>query len=282
MSTRSVAHFTDHRLEVAAGKRFEFGKNWASFLNTLDDYRIAQAEKSLLEMLEMPSLQGKSFVDVGCGSGLFSLAARRLGARVYSFDYDPASVGCANELKRRYFPNDTGWDIQEGSALDPAYLKSLGTFDIVYSWGVLHHTGDMWNALGNVDSLVAPGGRLFISLYNDQGKISRRWTKVKRLYNWLPRSMRFAVLVPVLVQQSWRRFVKGALKGDPLKAFRNTRNLRGMSYWHDTVDWVGGYPFEVSRPDQVFDFYKARGYNLTRLVNAWGYGCNEFVFQKRG
>src|SRR5207302_10440486 len=138
---------SSHAGEVTRGERFEFGKNWGRFLEVLDDERIGEAEESLKKMLEVEGLAGKSFLDIGSGSGLFSLAARRLGARVHSFDYDPQSVACAAELRRRYFPNDEDWVVEPGSALDEAYLNRLGTFDIVYSWGVLHHTGAMWQAL---------------------------------------------------------------------------------------------------------------------------------------
>jgi len=107
---------TTHTLEIQQGQRFEFGKNWQRFLSVLNDERIAEAEKSLRAMLETESLSGKSFLDVGSGSGLFSLAAMRLGAaRVHSFDYDPQSVACTRELKRRYFPDAHHWTIEEGS-----------------------------------------------------------------------------------------------------------------------------------------------------------------------
>src|ERR1700684_4380793 len=122
--------------EVERGERFEFGKNWAQFLNSLDEGRIQRAESSLREMLETPDLRGLRFLDIGSGSGLFSLAARRLGARVHSFDYDPQSVACTLELKRRYFPEDTGWVVEQGSVLDEEHLERLGRFDVVYSWGV--------------------------------------------------------------------------------------------------------------------------------------------------
>src|SRR3989442_11992645 len=126
--------------EIDRGKRFEFGKNWSQFLTTIDEERIRVAEQSLKEMLEIDHLQGKSFLDIGSGSGLFSLAARRLGASVHSSDFDPKSVACTRELKRRFFSEDKNWRIEQGSVLDKNYLLSLGTFDVVYSWGVLHHT----------------------------------------------------------------------------------------------------------------------------------------------
>src|SRR5512135_1518855 len=138
------------RREVNRGERFEFGRNWQRFLSVLDADRIAAAERSLGKLLASPSLAGQSFLDVGSGSGLFSLAARRLGARVHSFDYDPQSVCCTAELKRRYFPDDEAWTIEHGSVLDHAYMARLGTFDVTYSFGVLHHTGQMWQALETV------------------------------------------------------------------------------------------------------------------------------------
>ena len=148
--------------EVSQGERFQFGANWESFLDTLNDERIFQAENSLKEILDVDGLSGKRFLDIGSGSGLFSLAARRLGAKVYSIDYDPKSVACTKELKKRYFANDDSWVIEEGSVLDEDYLASLGKYDVVYSWGVLHHTGNMKKALNNAMLPVSESGLLFI------------------------------------------------------------------------------------------------------------------------
>ena len=148
--------------DVANKERFEFGKNWEAFLASLNENQINEAEKSLVEMLDSSSLSGKRFLDVGCGSGLFSLAARRLGADVYSFDFDRNSVACTNNLKKRYFTDDVKWKIESGSALDLDYIKSLPPVDIVYSWGVLHHTGDMWTALKSIGQLVHEGGSILL------------------------------------------------------------------------------------------------------------------------
>ena len=269
----------EHSTEVSQGQRFEFGKNWNSFLQNLDDSRIAAAEQSLREMLGMSSLSGKRFLDIGSGSGLFSLAARRLGARVFSFDYDPQSVACTTELRRRFFADDPDWSVEHGSVLDPAYLAALGQFDIVYSWGVLHHTGAMWTALENAAPLVAPNGLLFIALYNDQGETSQRWLRTKQRYNSLPPRLRFLVLWPNFCWMWGPRLFRDLLAGHPGRSWNHAG--RGMSAWHDVVDWLGGYPFEVAKPEQILDFYRARGFELIRLTTQGGdLGCNEFVFAR--
>lgn len=271
-----------HAVEIETGQRFEFGKNWSRFLRVLNDDRIDTAVDSLRNMLEVDDLQGQSFLDIGCGSGLFSLSARKLGARVHSLDFDPASVACATELRRRYFPDDPDWQIEEGSALDEDYIRQLGVFDIVYSWGVLHHTGQMWRALANAALPVAGDGKLFISIYNDQGMKSKAWTKVKSIYCSGPiGKMAMTVMGGgfLVLQQAKTDLVRGR---NPFKHYSEYRKKRGMSAFHDIVDWLGGYPFEVATPEQIFDFYRDRGFELTRLTtDGGGSGTNQFVFQKK-
>jgi 2-polyprenyl-6-hydroxyphenyl methylase/3-demethylubiquinone-9 3-methyltransferase len=237
-------------------------------------------------MLELDSLEGKRFLDAGSGSGLFSLAARRLGATVYSFDFDPQSVQCTRELQRRYYAGDSAWVVAEGSVLDPGYLGTLGTFDIVYSWGVLHHTGAMWQALENIQALVASGGKLFIAIYNDQGPQSQRWHTLKRVYNKLPSMLRPLFSAATLGPRELRFLTAATVKGRPWSYFESRlhytqHSTRGMSYYHDLIDWIGGYPFEVATPEQIFDFFRQRNYVLARLATCGGgLGCNQFVFDK--
>jgi len=175
---------TQHEREVTAGRRFSFGRNWASFLKRLNQARIAEAEKNLIEFLGEKSLDRRSFLDVGSGSGLSSLAARRLGAMVTSFDYDGQSVACTEELRRRYLPDDPSWIIEQGSVLDTEYLAGLGQFDIVYSWGVLHHTGAMWQAMANIKTMVKTGvvvHRHLQRLWRSQPVVAGAETPVQRV-----------------------------------------------------------------------------------------------------
>lgn len=263
-------------------QRFEFGKNWQRFLSMLNEERISEAEKSLKNMLETNDLNGESFLDIGCGSGLFSLAARRLGAKVFSFDYDSLSVTCTRELKRRYYNDDENWKIDEGSVLDKTYLSKLGKYDIVYSWGVLHHTGDMWTALENVVPLVNEKGKLFISIYNDQGPLSQFWKSVKELYNRSSKAIQILIILLFGAFFETRSATMRILRWKnplPFKYWNEKKKSRGMSVWHDLVDWVGGYPFEVAKPEEIFDFYRKRGFVLTKLKTCGGgLGCNEFIF----
>ncbi|MDB5390067.1 MAG: Methyltransferase type 12 [Planctomycetaceae bacterium] len=272
-----------HAAEIQAGNRFRFGENWSRFLTELNESRILQAERSLCEMLDVTTLQGKRFLDIGSGSGLLSLAARRLGATVHSFDFDPQSVDCTTELKQRYFPNDNGWTIEQGSVLDKPYLETLGQWNIVYSWGVLHHTGNLLQALDHASDLVKDGGNLFIAIYNDQGRTSRVWLKVKRAYNRLPRGLRWLILWPAAIRLWGPTTLRDLAMGRPFHTWRNYSqgSMRGMSAWRDVVDWVGGLPFEVATPEKIFNFYRDRGFQLQQLKTcAGGHGCNEFVFRK--
>lgn len=264
---------SSHAQEISENRRFEFGANWSRFLRGLSEEKIENAEKSLLQTLGSDSLEGKSFLDAGSGSGLFSLAARRCGACVHSFDFDPQSVACTLELKNRYFKNDPNWTIDSASVLDKEYLDAKPTYDIVYSWGVLHHTGSMWAALENVQAKVANRGQLFIAIYNDQGWISRYWATVKRLYVRSPALRPILALIHapyLLIGRYVIRLISGRLRLE-----------RGMSLWYDMLDWIGGYPFEVARPEEIIDFYLSRGFQLLKLKTCAGrHGCNEYVFLK--
>ena len=253
--------------------RFKFGKNWRRYAGLIDEQRIRIAEQSLQSMLETEDLRGIQFLDVGSGSGLFSLAARRLGASVLSFDFDSEAVACTESLRDQYFPDDRNWRIQRGDILDQGFIESLDTYDIVYSWGVLHHTGAMRVALENIASVVKEDGYLFVAIYNDQGWLSSYWHTVKKIYN----SNLFGCSLMTIIHAPYlfllRRLVRAVLYRGDLP--------RGMDLWRDMVDWLGGFPFEVAKPEEIFKIFKHRGFRLQNLKTCGGrQGCNEFVFHR--
>jgi 2-polyprenyl-6-hydroxyphenyl methylase/3-demethylubiquinone-9 3-methyltransferase len=274
---------SEFKQEISAGKRFEFGKNWKDFLRFLTPERIAEAQKSLAAMLGRESLAGKTFLDIGCGSGLFSLAARKMGASVRSFDYDPDSVACCQKLKETFFPGDNEWSVESGSVLDKAFLEGLGRFDVVYSWGVLHHTGSMWEAIENAAARVKPEGLFYIAIYNDQGWKSSVWTALKKTYNRLPPSLRwvFADTLFVLAYGGFIFKYTILLKPwIPLSDIWNYRKRRGMKVRQDWKDWIGGYPFEVATPAAIGSFLGSRGFRMDRVKRVKSLGCNEFLLTR--
>ncbi len=269
--------------DLKQGERFGFGANWSQYLAHIDENRIETAKQSLLNMLKTENLSGQSFLDIGCGSGLFSLAAVRLGAKVRSFDYDPDSVACACFLRGRFAPA-SDWDISGGSVLDSAFLGGLGRYDIVYSWGVLHHTGSMWNAIENATAMVARNGKLFLSIYHDSGLATRAWRAVKHTYVHSPPTLRKSIVYLALIRLWGPAVVRNLMSGrSTIAAWRNyDQNGRGMSAWTDVVDWVGGYPFEAAKPEQIVRFLARLGFacQTSRLRPRTGC-CNEFIFTLR-
>lgn len=262
--------------------RFSFGENWQSFIDVVGPERIEEAECSLVEFLGKDNLAGRRFLDIGCGSGLFSLAAARIGAKVHAFDYDPRSVASARALIERFDLAGEPPVIVEGSVLDRGFMTRLGTFDAVYAWGVLHHTGALCRAFCNVDLVVEPGGLLYIGIYNHQGVTSEVWRAVKRFYSSgkFGRIVATAIFYPVF-------FLSGlmidAIKlRDPRHRYREHKRHRGMSLMHDWKDWLGGYPYEPARPETVVSFFENLGYSLVKFSPPpIGFGNNHYVFRKR-
>ncbi len=287
-----------------AGTRFAFGKNWSSFLKEVDAARVEQAVTSLRELLKLDAaqpqpLKRKTFLDIGSGSGLFSLAAVSLGAAVVSIDIDRESVECTRRLKEQFedslkMPENnsnipaidpSAWQIHRVSVLDGDAMSELGSFDIVYSWGVLHHTGDMVAAIDAASQHVATDGWLAIAIYNDQGGPSRRWLAIKRGYHALPTCLRSVYVAAIASLHEFKFALARVARGRsplPLADWRAKRADRGMSVWHDWVDWIGGLPFEVAAPEAIILPLRRHGFvleNLRTLRSGWG--CNEYVFRRQ-
>ena len=263
--------------------RFEFGANWKHFAEvSLNEARIASAVQSLRDLLALDSLRGRTFLDIGCGSGLFSLAACRLEAdRVIGFDFDADSVRTSQWLREREKVPEHRWCIAQGSVLDEGFMAKLPQVAILYSWGVLHHTGRMWDAIDAAAAKVAPGGRFAISIYN---KVERKpdssamWWRIKRFYNRSPGFVRGLMETAYLTNHAVTRLV--TLR-NPFRAYTEQAGdgRRGMDFRHDVRDWLGGFPYEYATAGELFEYVRRKhGFQLERLRSGEGNACNEFLF----
>lgn len=257
---------------------YAFGKNWENYVKShLSDDRIDMAREHLLSFLEMEDLRGRYFLDIGCGSGIHSLGALLAGSeKVVSFDVDPFSVKTAETVREKK-GGASNWEIREGSILDREFLSGISPADIVYSWGVLHHTGDMWNAIRNAAGMMKPDGLFYIALYT-KSPASDYWLRVKKRYNRASSFRRllmefwYVARFMVLPDIAWRR--------NPLKRFLRYKESRGMSWMTDVRDWLGGYPFEDASIEEVLRFgRKELGLELVNI--ATGEANTEYLFRKR-
>lgn len=261
-------------------RQFDFGENWREFSDhALTPDKIRQAAEDFASFMARGAVdvRGSSFLDIGFGQGLTLLGSAATGAKVVGCDINPK---CAQvlQLNRKHFP---GVDVREipvlvGSILDPEIVESLrkeapeNGYDVVHSWGVLHHTGRMWQAIEIAASLVRPGGTLFLALYNRHWT-SPAWAAIKRFYAWAPgwlqKSM-VGVLYPVILAAKW--VVTGT---NPMVMDR------GMNFYYNVVDWVGGYPYEYASRAEVTRYLEGRNFTLRVSTPAVvPTGCNEYVF----
>jgi SAM-dependent methyltransferase len=269
-------------MAVAEEMRFGFGRNWAEFVDArLNDRAIAVSRGHMAGMLRLDDFQGKVFLDIGCGSGIHSLAALRHGAaQVISFDYDPDSVATTQRV-RRFAGDPPNWEVFQGSVLDAAHMASLPKADIVYSWGVLHHTGDMWTAVRNAAIPLKPGGDFYIALYSSDNYVDpppAYWLEVKRRYNRAGRARRRLMEW----RYAWRSVLLPELRAgrNPLRAIRDY-GLRGMEFWTDVRDWLGGWPMDFAGFAETREFCR-RELGLALVNVKTGQGCTEYVFADPG
>ena len=259
---------------------FSFGENWSHYAEKIDEARIEEAEKSLIRLVGRENIEGKTFLDIGCGSGLFSLAAVRLGAKkLLAVDLDPQSVETTRKTLSRYAPGGN-WDVQNISVFNLNSDKQ-GVFDVVYSWGVLHHTGAMYQAITKASTMVAPGGMISLALYG-KTPFCGMWRIEKRIYSKSPKWVQKVIeaFYIMLVR------IRLALKGESLKQRREKYwKQRGMDTYHDMRDWLGGYPYESISPDEAMSFMRGLGFDQVRsftepCIGLLGAGCDEYSFTR--
>lgn len=254
---------------------FNFGKNWEAYsLKKLDNCRLEQATDSISSLLDKDGVKAKSFLDIGCGTGIFSIVARKLGAdRVVGIDLNPKCIEVARENGRRFLDTDLQPEFQVASVLDSETLERLGTFDIVYAWGSLHHTGNMDTAIKNAADRIKQDGKFILAIYNKHFT-SPVWKIIKWFYNVAP-----GFIKAVMIYTFWLIILIAKSAATGKNPFRMER---GMDFFYDVVDWVGGYPYEYATIQEIKDYVQSHGFKIIKTIPAKvPTGCNEFVFIKK-
>jgi 2-polyprenyl-6-hydroxyphenyl methylase/3-demethylubiquinone-9 3-methyltransferase len=251
---------------------FTFGQNWLQFSESLDEARLQDAEASLLHLVGEDGLRGRSFLDIGAGSGLFSIAAARLGAgTIVAIDRDEHCLWAARHNVKRFLTAEqaAAIDIVRGDILNTGSLPASDA-DVVYAWGSLHHTGSMWQAIENAAGCCRAGGYFVLAIYN-RTKLSPFWLRAKRVYSAAPRPVEMAMAAALCAPRIIVRLLKGS---------HPFRTDRGMSVWFDAIDWLGGLPYEYATAAEVTAFIERLGFSRVRANLTTRSGCNEFTFVK--
>jgi len=263
-------------------EHFEFGKNWSVFAKNITEHLILKAEKSLLKLADSKVLENKSFLDIGCGSGLHSLAALRQGAKkVLAVDIDPVSVETTRYVLSQYH-HDTNWECKELSVFELDYDK-LSKFDIVYSWGVLHHTGDLLGAISKAVGMVDSNGLFIIAVYR-KTKLCFFWKIEKKFYSKSSERIRSVIRTIYISFFQLGRFIQSRNFKEDVRAYNKQR---GMDFYIDVNDWLGGYPYESITPWDLKSYIQGNDFKLVKEfvgqsgLRIFGSGNDEFVFQRQ-
>ncbi len=263
---------------------FSFGKNWWKFIKDIEPKQLEKAKISLTEFLPQKEIKNHTFIDIGCGSGIFSLASYKLKAKkIISVDIDDSSIKCVKKIQRDN-GNPKNWTTKRGSILDNKFVDKLGKYDIVYSWGVLHHTGNMNKAFENITKLCNKNGYLYIAIYNKcQGLntllfgSSTLWVTIKKTYNNFGSMGKRLMEAIYLIR--WFFGLIFTLR-NPIRYIKTYSNTRGMSFFTDLQDWLGGYPYEFATIDELINYFGKKGFATIKSKSSSGLGCHEILFKK--
>jgi len=256
---------------------FDFGENWVAYSReALTKEKVESARIDFKQLYSGISFEGKRFLDIGFGQGLALLFAKEMGAIVTGCDINHK---CKESLEITKQVVGYKGEITTiiGSILSKETMNALrgdcnNKFDIVHSWGVLHHTGSMYKSLKDVTTLVENDGYIVLAIYNRHWS-SPLWRFIKFVYCYMPQMVQkllIAGLTPIIVASKF--IVTGK---NPLKC------KRGMSFFHDVTDWIGGYPYEYASSEEICSIMRSKGFTCVRTVLAEvPTGCNQFVFKR--
>lgn len=232
--TLTLEEFTNYVDNLSDSGEFSFGFNWVDYVQKILSEPIIEIHRQDLNRIYDEAgldIKGLNIIDIGSGSGLSSLALLRLGAKsIHSIDVDPYSVEASKLTKFKFGNNAENWNIEHKSVFD----NDLGKYDLVYTWGVLHHTGDLSRAIDQAVNSVADNGYLHVALYRSGPNYPAHLAQ-KQYFASLDRKGKI-------------EYLYNYTGGNP---YMFNLDNRGMNTFHDALDWLGGLPYEVYNPDEL-------------------------------
>jgi 2-polyprenyl-6-hydroxyphenyl methylase/3-demethylubiquinone-9 3-methyltransferase len=260
-------------------KTFRFGKNWKTFNLKSDLSHIEHSQKSLDALIGKDVICNKTVLDIGCGSGIHALSFLRAGAKyIKCIDLDPDAVETTVSRLEEYNPDK--WNAQIANILD-VKSNSHEFFDIVFSWGVLHHSGNLMMAIKNSADFCKDGSLLILAIYR-RTSLCTFWKIEKKIYNIVPSVFRRIIDLTFACVFLFAKWTQG---NSPRAFVKNYRMQRGMDFMTDIRDWLGGYPYESASPATIHNFLTVRGFNLIKSnirdqqFGFLGSGCNEYIYE---
>jgi ubiquinone/menaquinone biosynthesis C-methylase UbiE len=182
----------DMRQEEGTTQRV-YGKLWDKYETDeyiKEAYRIIESRFKNNEF-DLSVLKGKTILDMGCGSGRYTIALTKTGAeKVYGIDLGKESIRKAALIAEKSGIRNIEFDV--GSVLDLPYEDNL--FDFIYSNGVLHHTENLEQGINELYRTLKPGGESFLYLYADGGIFWYSRKKMPRVMKKIPQSYTMAIL----------------------------------------------------------------------------------------
>jgi len=263
--------------------RFKFGENWSNYSSSVNLEKIELAKKDIIRLVG--DVSNKSVIDIGCGSGIHTVAFIQLGVKsIVSFDYDLKSVETTKKLVKKFCYKKSKYKVFQADILNIDSLSGLNKrkFDIVYSWGVLHHTGSMFEAIISTTKFLKDNGILVLGLYV-KTKLCNFWYYEKKIFNkykFLQPLIKLPFLFFLIIGLSLKK------RSSPYKIIHDYKKQRGMSIIFDVNDWLGGFPYESIDDNSLLNFLKLKGFKIVRKFNTnsrigfFGAACGEWVLKK--
>ncbi len=227
------------------------------------------SEKHWLLFYSPEEVKGKTVLDAGCGTGVFSIIFARNGAaKVTGIDISPGSLGTARGLKEKFGLANA--EFQQQDMLHLSFRDA--SFDIVWAWGTVHHTTDPLGAITELIRVLKPGGSLFLAIYKQ--------TSVTWIHEIIRKTM---IRTP---RWSWNVLAKaGAFMLTPVVFLfkRRQKSRKGEKLSELILDWYFVPIRHYYTPEEIRVFLERKKFRIEKYLAHSGRfnSSSNFIYKAR-